>query len=72
MLFPQTLPTILFGGMLSPTREPLVQVAKAWPPNHDVVSSCLEINLFVHIMSNVTSISNVFPPRPPLMGTNRA
>ena len=53
-------------------REQLVQVAHAWPPNHEVVSSSLEGSHFVNNMSNVRFVPNLSPPRHPLMSTNWA
>ena len=59
---------VSFSAPLFPFSGPLVQVVKAWPPNHDVVSSSFESSHFVHIMpKEVRSVSNVFPPRHPLM-----
>ncbi|GFZ09547.1 dynamin-like protein 6 [Actinidia rufa] len=45
---------------------PLVQLLKTWPSNHEVVSSSLESNHFVHIMSNVRYAFNISPPGHPL------
>ena len=52
--------------------ELLVQVTKTWPANHEVVSSSLKSSQFVHIMPNVSFISNLSPLRYQLMGTNCA